>query len=216
MDLRKEECPKPTSTMVLSHKPIRTRHPICSRQKQSCCRCLVQLAIAAQGPDNDEPTDDLAANPHINESLRTKIYDVAGINVVITRSRAADIREAELQLDCLLEDEEWCAPELDPTQVQLAPLLMPDLWSKEESDGTRGIQRDMSDLWRPPTSQRERFPHAFWVPPLYRSDVLRAFHWCPTSAHPSAEKMYHTMRLEVWWRGIHTDVKEYVQKCSFC
>lgn len=154
----------------------------------------------------------------------------AAVDMVVTRSVARNLQEQrEIEIGMADDDEEddeveeppageepIPLPDMDPCQVPLMPLLLPSLWAQEPYEGRDPVERDLEGHWIAPAKQKPNGFVPLWVPPNYRRDVLRAFHWCPTSAHPSDKKMHEAVRLHVWWSGCKKDITEYVKKCSVC
>jgi transposase InsO family protein len=175
-------------------------------------------------PEPDAETDDLGANPHLAEILKEKIYGAVGINMVTTRAAARQMIDMGFGTDSDSEDDaQW---PLDPAQVSLTPLFLPELWGSESNhdpDAQRGqkqvetsIRKDELSRWVHNTKTDANGLPLWWVPPTYRRDVLRAVHRNPMSAHPSAEKMFQLLQERVWWRKMESDVEDFVRTCHLC
>lgn len=107
---------------------------------------------------------------------------------------------------------------MDPEQVPLRPLLLPLLWGREPCSAhsdTHTIQK-IDGKWMVKSNIGTGKADVYWVPELYRNDVMRAYHLIPTAAHPSERKMHTQMKGEVWWRGMLNDVQEFVKRCHRC
>lgn len=63
-----------------------------------------------------------------------------------------------------------------------------------------------------------RFDHQYVpiVPTAYRQNMLRLFHGPPTRGHLGPERTFHTMKRQVTWPGMKTDVFEYIAQCKLC
>lgn len=193
-------------------------------------------------PVKDYETDQLMGNPCLTDQLKEAIYETAGIGMVVTRHAARMIQQEQ---DANLEEKQELLaipqedsadsgePEaivtdgeagLDPIQVSLSPTLMPYLWSKDPSGNHEpNVSRNAQGLWI--THQRDTAEELLsgseeseklWVPPRYRQEVMRAYHWNPTAAHPSRDRMYQNIFQEVWWKGCRDNISEYVRSCNVC
>lgn len=176
--------------------------------------------------DVRDQQDGMDENEALNATLRAKIYEVAGLGKenseeesvrIVTRSGGGRDMQTDQILDQMIGEDSVSSdhedePDMDPIQIPLHPLLLPRMWAKEDPGKLR-VKKNEAGFW---IMDRPGKPDVLWVPPLYREDVLRAFHWNPTAAHPSEAKMYEGMRGEVYWDGMYRDVKEYVKHCGKC
>jgi len=95
----------------------------------------------------------------------------------------------------------------------------------------KDAQRSMQDSpeWRTATTgphqeireigpEGVRMQGRLWVPdiPELKREVLQAAHCSRYNIHPGATKMYHTIRRDLWWRGMKKDVADFVAKCMVC
>ena len=49
-----------------------------------------------------------------------------------------------------------------------------------------------------------------------REEILEEAHFTAYSIHPSATKMYHSIKDLYWWDGMKKDVADFVSKCLTC
>jgi hypothetical protein len=177
-------------------------------------------------PTGNDDTDDLGANPHLVDLLKEKVYGSVGINMVTMRAAARQLADLGIALEDSSDSEEEATWPMDPVQIPLTPLFLPELWGEEpklDPDAQRGakqeetqIRKDEHGRWIHITKTDANGLPLWWVPPLYRRDVLRSLHRNPMSAHPSAEKMYQMLQERVWWQKMEGDVEDYVRTCHLC
>lgn len=178
-----------------------------------------------QPPLEDVVTDEVGGNECLDENIKSQIYNMAGIRMVITRSHKErqELREAELEemaeqaqaymVGCTDPD----SPAMDPAQIPLTPILLPDLWKREPCEENPAlITRNAAGYWVASHKTSAWRDEILWVPPMFRADVLRAYHHNPTSAHPSSAKMYQNVIRDLWWKGIAKDISEFVSACPRC
>jgi transposase InsO family protein len=100
----------------------------------------------------------------------------------------------------------------------LFPILTPELWGRNtpvNSSPEYIEQNSVTKVLRYKNSHPST-PGLLWVPPFYRRDVLRSYHYLPTSAHPSLDKMCQQMKLSLNWLGMRNDVDDWIKSCEHC
>jgi transposase InsO family protein len=171
--------------------------------------------------------EEVYGNGSLSQQAKDKIYQAAGmVNLVITRSQAQRSREAgERRLETLLTETVTLLPKeeyeeeesLDPVQVGLTPILTPAIWAREELPSQEnGVVKNSEGCWISQQVKQGALVTRYWVPEAFRRDVLRAYHWNPTSAHPSGEKMYANIKSQLWWRGYKKEILDYAALCPRC
>ena len=54
------------------------------------------------------------------------------------------------------------------------------------------------------------------VPTAMRETLLRMAHSCPLAGHLGKNRVYDTLMRSVFWKGLSTDVKEFIRSCEQC
>ena len=54
------------------------------------------------------------------------------------------------------------------------------------------------------------------IPPKIRKNIMKYFHENYSSIHQSAKRVYKTMRKHIYWFGMLSDIKLFVQYCKTC
>ena len=54
------------------------------------------------------------------------------------------------------------------------------------------------------------------LPPSSRLSVLTALHDLPTAGHLGRKKTFHRVRSQFYWKGMYTDVTDFVRSCEHC
>jgi hypothetical protein len=138
----------------------------------------------SRAPFQPEPiaksADDIGCNDLIDDTLRKKIYNAIGINLV--RTRAAARLEAEMIVESDTEDEtdeEDLRPPLDIAQVRYNPIFLKELWERETNEDPgpqRGgklhktsIKRDAKGTWIHNNKTNADEEPLWWVPLLSSS-----------------------------------------------
>ncbi len=86
----------------------------------------------------------------------------------------------------------------------------------------RQLPKEADEAYRKWASQfREQNNHIYveerWLVPRYElSWILSMFHDNPTSAHQGAEAMRQQINKRYVWKGMTSDIKEYVRSCYEC
>ena len=99
----------------------------------------------------------------------------------------------------------------------LFPTLTPELWGRgiKPHEIPRYVEQDeTTKILR--YKYKDGETSLLWVPPKYRRDVLRLFHYHPTKAHPSGDKMYQDIKQLMNWRGAYEESLEWVRTCEHC
>ena len=58
--------------------------------------------------------------------------------------------------------------------------------------------------------------NAYIVPPKLRDPLLQYFHRSITTLHQGVQRMYKLMQTRVYWKGMQTDIRQYVSNCTTC
>ena len=89
---------------------------------------------------------------------------------------------------------------------------------RKESQNFELISGILYHFWLLPrasyTEQRARF--RLCVPPELRHRIMYVYHDAPISAHRSAEKMYLSMKLNYYWKGMFADIDNWTKSCIRC
>jgi transposase InsO family protein len=163
--------------------------------------------------DSDEE-DGGFTNPCLHEDLKSQIRDYAKDNELIGLYALANLGNWE----DLEEEQAWEGSKPDCWDIPYTPILLPSLWSKEPAETSENVSRNeegswIIHVWEQGSGEQKE---VLWVPPLYRKDVMKAFHRGPTTAHPSAEKMMALLKPLLWWKGCTKDVEQFVKQCHQC
>jgi len=60
------------------------------------------------------------------------------------------------------------------------------------------------------------FQNKLYVPPNYRTLVLKICHDSPSAIHFGINKTTNLLSRDFWWSSLSTDVKDYVRSCETC
>ena len=89
---------------------------------------------------------------------------------------------------------------------------------RKESQNFELISGILYNFWLLPkstyTEQKARF--RLCVPPQLRHRIMYAYHDAPISAHRSTEKMYLSMKLNYYWKGMFSDIQNWTESCIRC
>ncbi|KAK3518382.1 hypothetical protein QTP86_003579, partial [Hemibagrus guttatus] len=93
-------------------------------------------------------------------------------------------------------------PILPPTAI-----LAPVRWNLVEE-----IQRTQAE--EPPPAGCP--PSKVFMPPQFRTQVMRWVHEAPSSGHPGVRRSTQLVRRRFWWPSLALEVERYVQACPSC
>jgi len=100
---------------------------------------------------------------------------------------------------------------------QLTPILTPELWGRSVKEHEIPRYVEQNEVTKILTyKHKDGENKLYWVPPKFRRDVLKSFHFLPTCAHPSGVKMYQQIKTLMNWYGMLQEVMDFVKTCEHC
>jgi hypothetical protein len=169
------------------------------QNKVADCLSRAPYVDEPESEEDDGEEDGINANPCLNEDVKKRIYETSGIQT--------DVFQNFCMVNMVEEKEE-----ID----EYTPLLLPQLWANYDQEIPSNVEKGHEGCWTIKRVIDREEKEILWVPPMYRRDVMKAYHKGPMNAHPSAAKMLHAIRKDMEWKGMTKDIQDYVIRCGDC